>query len=185
MQNLTAKLQKIKFVISDVDGVLTDGSLYYGPDNNLELFKTFNVKDGLGTRLLLENGIQVALLSGRDSAPLRQRIKDLAIPFAQLGKLDKETACFKLMQEAGVSAEETAFIGDDSVDLPAFAVCGLAVAVGDALPYVKENADFVLQTFGGKGAFREFADMLLLAQGKADSYQTAQGFLEKAKKMAQ
>lgn len=184
---LKEKLQKIKLLITDVDGVLTDGSIHYADctDGEVELFKTFNVKDGLGAKLLMENGVQLAVLSGRNSAPLRARIRDLKIPLAQLGKLEKESACFSLMEQAGVTAEQTAFLGDDSVDLPAFAVCGLSVAVADALPYVRSQADLVLETKGGKGAFRELVDLILLAQGKADSYQTAQGFLKKVKQMAQ
>lgn len=185
MHELTPHLKKIKLVITDVDGVLTDGTLHYGANGEVELFKSFNVKDGLGIKLLQENGIEVAILSGRDSAPLRQRIKDLRIQHFQLGKLAKNTACLEIMQNVGVTPEETAFIGDDSVDLPAFATCGLSVAVADALSYVKSQADLCLCTAGGKGALREFADMLLLAQGKAESYQTAQGFLENVRKMCQ
>lgn len=185
MLALNERLKKIKLIITDVDGVLTDGSLHYGCEGEVEIFKTFNARDGLGIRLLMENGVEVAVLSGRNSAPLRRRIQDMRIKHFQLGKLDKETSCLQLMEAVGVTAEETAFIGDDSVDLPAFATCGLAIAVADAMPYVKQQADYCLQTCGGKGALREFVDMVLAAQGKADSYQTAKGFLEKAKKMSQ
>lgn len=180
---LNDKLQKIKLVITDVDGVLTDGLLHY--DANGETIKSFHVRDGLGIRMLMENGIQVAILSGRDSPILRKRIADLGISLFFLGKLEKESACLELMRQAGVSAEETAFIGDDSVDLPAFAVCGLSFAVADAMNYVKDCADHVLSLSGGKGAFREMSDMLLNAQDKADVYATAQGFLKTVKNMAQ
>ncbi len=177
------KLQKIKLVISDVDGVLTDGLLHY--DANGEALKSFHVRDGLGIRMLMENGIQVAVLSGRDSAILRKRLNDLGITLFLLGKLEKESACFELMRQAGVSAEQTAYIGDDSVDLPAFAVCGLAFAVGDAMSYVQDCADHVLELHGGKGAFREMSDLILRAQGKTDVYTTAQGFLKTVENMAQ
>ena len=183
MQHIENKLKNIKLVITDVDGVLTDGSLIYSSEG--EILKIFNVKDGLGIRLLMENGVHVAVLSGRDSAVLRKRISDLGIQHFQLGKLEKETACYQLMQAVGVRPEETAYIGDDSVDLPAFAVCGLSVAVADGLSYVKNQADLVLETCGGRGAFRELADKILMAQGKAENYQTAQGFLKQAQKMAQ
>ncbi|QLB13132.1 3-deoxy-D-manno-octulosonate 8-phosphate phosphatase (KDO 8-P phosphatase) [Bisgaardia hudsonensis] len=181
--SLNEKLKKIKLVITDVDGVLTDGSLHY--DSNGEVVKTFNVRDGLGIRMLVENGIQVAVLSGRDSPILRKRIQDLGIKLFFLGKLEKERACFELMKQANVSAEETAYIGDDSVDLPAFAICELAFAVADAMPYIKSCADHILQLQGGKGAVREVSDMILKAQGKSDVYTTAQGFLKMARKMAQ
>ncbi|MFZ7240936.1 KdsC family phosphatase [Avibacterium avium] len=177
------QLQNIKLVITDVDGVLTDGLLHY--DANGEAFKSFHVRDGLGIRMLMENGVQVAVLSGRDSPILRKRIADLGIKLFFLGKLEKESACFELMKQAGVSPEETAFIGDDSVDLPAFAVCGLSFAVGDAMDYVQDCAEYVLQRHGGKGAFREMSDMIMRAQGKSDAFATAQGFLKTVENMAQ
>ncbi|HII3799480.1 TPA: KdsC family phosphatase [Pasteurella multocida] len=180
---LTEKLKKIKFVITDIDGVLTDGSLHY--DAHGEAFKTFHVRDGLGIRMLMESGIQVAVLSGRDSPILRKRIADLGIQHFFLGKLEKESACLELIQQANVCAQETAYIGDDSVDLPAFAVCGVAFAVQDAPTYVKMHADHVLSLKGGQGAFREMSDMILAAQNKSDIYTSAQGFLKAAKKMTQ
>ncbi|WP_109103793.1 KdsC family phosphatase [Aggregatibacter segnis] len=180
---LQEKLKQVKFVITDVDGVLTDGLLHY--DANGEALKSFHVRDGLGIRMLMEAGIQVAVLSGRDSAILRKRIADLGIKLAFLGKLEKESACFELCRQSGVEPEQTAYIGDDSVDLPAFAVCGLSFAVADAPEYVKNCADYTLGLDGGKGAFREMSDMILNAQGKAEIYNSAQGFLKTAKKMAQ
>ncbi|WP_439241294.1 KdsC family phosphatase [Lonepinella sp. BR2474] len=177
------KLQKIKFVITDIDGVLTDGLLHY--DANGEAIKSFHVRDGLGIRMLMEQGIQVAVLSGRSSPILQKRMADLGIRLSILGKLEKETACFELMRQANVTPEQTAYIGDDSVDLPAFAVCGLAFAVADAADYVKDQADYVLTLGGGKGAFREMSDMILAAQNKAEVYNSAVGFLKSVKNMAQ
>ncbi|WP_233141728.1 KdsC family phosphatase [Aggregatibacter actinomycetemcomitans] len=180
---LQEKLKRVKFVITDVDGVLTDGLLHY--DANGEAIKSFHVRDGLGIRMLMEAGVQIAVLSGRDSAILRKRIADLGIKRFFLGKLEKESACLELCRQAGVVPEQTAYIGDDSVDLPAFAVCGISFAVADAPEYVKDCADYVLGLGGGKGAFREMSDMILNAQGKSDIYSSAQGFLKTAKKMAQ
>ncbi|WP_386694594.1 KdsC family phosphatase [Lonepinella sp. MS14435] len=177
------KLQKIKLVITDIDGVLTDGLLHY--DANGEAIKSFHVRDGLGIRMLIEQGIQVAVLSGRSSPILQKRMADLGITLSILGKLEKETACFELMRQANVSPEQTAYIGDDSVDLPAFEVCGLSFAVADSADYVKENADYVLTLGGGKGAFREMSDLILKAQGKTDIYATAKGFLKSVQNMAQ
>ncbi|QEH17964.1 KdsC family phosphatase [Histophilus somni] len=183
MMLLNEKLQKIKLVITDIDGVLTDGLLHY--DANGEVMKSFHVRDGLGICMLIKNGIQVAVLSGRDSPILRKRIADLGINLFFLGKLEKESACFELIKKAGVTPEETAYIGDDSVDLPAFSVCGLSFAVNDAMDYVKDYADHILSLSGGKGAFREMSDMILKAQGKANVYSTAQGILKAVNKMVQ
>ncbi|MCK3654783.1 3-deoxy-D-manno-octulosonate 8-phosphate phosphatase [Pasteurellaceae bacterium Macca] len=176
-------LSKIKLVITDVDGVLTDGSLYYS--ENGEALKYFNVKDGLGIKMLLACGIQVAVLSGGDTPILRRRIQDLGIPLFQLGKMSKRQACLDLMAAANVTPEETAFLGDDTLDLPAFEICGLAVAVGDAFDYIKCQADLVLKQEGGKGAFRELSDMILKAQGKEGVYATADGFMQVVNQMVQ
>lgn len=181
---LIARLQKIKLIISDVDGVLTDGTLYYGIDGEAEVIKGFHARDGLGIKLLHSAGINFAVVSGRDSQPLRARLNDLQVTSFQLGKLDKESACLKIMADFGVTPEETVFVGDDSIDLPAFAVCGMAVAVADAMPYVREQADLVLSTNGGKGALRELVDLILQCQNK-DIHKTPQGFLSKAHTMKQ
>lgn len=177
------RLAKIKLVITDVDGVLTDNSLYYTADG--EEIKYFHVKDGLGIKMLMACGIQVAVLSGGDTPILRRRIQHLGIPLFQLGKMAKRDACFELMAQAGVSPEETAFLGDDTLDLPAFEVCGLAVAVGDAYDYIQAKADLVLSRSGGQGAFRELSDMILKAQGKEDVYASADGFMKVVAQMAQ
>ncbi len=180
---INEKLKKIKLVITDVDGVLTDGLLHY--DANGEAIKSFHVRDGLGVKMLMDAGIQVAVLSGRDSAILRKRISDLGIKLFFLGKLEKESACLDLMKQTGVTAEQTAYIGDDSVDLPAFATCGLSFAVADSAPYVQNAVDYILSLGGGKGAFREMSDMILHAQGKDEVYTSAKDFLKSVKNMGQ
>lgn len=177
------RLAKIKLVITDVDGVLTDNSLYYS--ENGEALKFFHVKDGLGIKMLLACGIQVAVLSGNNTPILRRRIQDLGIPLFQLGKMAKRDACLELMAEAGVTAEETLFLGDDTLDLPAFEVCGFSAVVGDAYDYMQVKADLVLSRAGGHGAFRELSDMILKAQGKEAVYSTADGFMQVVHKMAQ
>lgn len=176
-------LSKIKLVITDVDGVLTDGSLYYNAQG--EVLKNFNVYDGLGIKMLMTCGIHVAVLSGGDTPVLRKRIQDLGITHYALGKVEKRTACLALMEQVGVSKEETLFIGDDSLDLPAFEVCGVKVAVPNGMPYVKAQADIVLTTSGGRGAVRELSDMILKAQGKAEVFETADGFVNVAHKLHQ
>ena len=176
-------LEEVRLVITDVDGVLTDGGIYY--DASGECFKRFHVRDGLGIRLLEESGIRVAVQSGRDSAALRKRVSDLGLTLYKFGIKDKESACLSLMEQAGVSAKQTAYVGDDSIDLPAFAACGLSFAVADAPEYVKRQATGVLAQPGGHGAFRELADAILEAQGMADVYCSAKGFQHVAKGVAQ
>lgn len=167
-------LALVKLLITDVDGVLTDGGLYY--DATGECLKRFHVRDGLGIRLLESKGIKVAVLSGRDSPTLRKRVKDLDIGLYAFGVKDKEEACKDLMRLAGATAEETVCIGDDSIDLPAFYACGISYAVADAPDYVKKSATGVLSLRGGQGALRELADYILDAKGFSDTYQTCAGF---------
>lgn len=152
------RLKHVKLVVTDVDGVLTDGGLYYGPDG--ECLKRFNARDGLGVKLLQNTGIQVAILSGRDCPALRKRIEDLGITEAVLGQLDKGAALAGIMERCGVTADKVAFIGDDASDIDAFELCGVSVTVWDAPEYVKERADFVLDNCGGRGAFRELVDII-------------------------
>ncbi|WP_366938372.1 HAD-IIIA family hydrolase [uncultured Desulfovibrio sp.] len=154
------KLKDIRLIITDVDGVLTDGGLYYGADG--ESLKRFHARDGLGVRLLHDAGIQVAVLSGRDGPALRRRLKDLGITEAVLGQADKRAALSGIMERCSVRPEETAFIGDDVPDMEIFCRCGVSATVKDAPDYVKARADIVLKMPGGQGAFRELVDMLLL-----------------------
>ncbi|MDN5619380.1 MAG: 3-deoxy-manno-octulosonate cytidylyltransferase [Psychrobacter sp.] len=156
-------LSNTELVITDIDGVLTDGGIYY--DEHGECIKRFHVRDGLGIKLLQQAGIQVAVLSGKDSKPLRKRISDLGIDIFMLGIKDKEVACKEIIQRAGTTKVNTVYIGDDTIDLPAFISCGVAVAVADAPEYVKAKCDLVLETKGGFGALREIADKILIEQG--------------------
>ncbi len=155
---LNPALRHIRLVITDVDGVLTDGGLYYGPDG--ECLKRFHARDGLGVRLLQQAGIQVSVLSGRDCPALRRRLADLGIAEAVLGQADKRTALSGIIERCGVVAEEVAFIGDDIPDMEVFGLCGVSVTVADAPEYVKARADLVLKCGGGQGAFREMVDIL-------------------------
>ena len=159
---LACKLRNIKLVVTDVDGVLTDGGLYYGPDG--ECLKRFHARDGLGIRILQQAGVQVAVLSGRDCPALRKRLADLGITEAVLGQLDKRTAVSGIMERCGVTADEVAFIGDDIPDMEVFDLCGVSVTVGDAPDYVKAKADLVLECRGGQGAFRDVVDLIMQLQ---------------------
>ena len=156
------KLKRVRLVITDVDGVLTDGGLYYGPDG--ECLKRFHARDGLGVKLLQQAGIQVAVLSGRDCPALRRRLADLGITEAVLEQVDKRAVLSGIIERCGVSAEEVAFTGDDIPDMEVFALCGVSVTVGDAPDYVKAKADLVLECQGGQGAFRELLDVILPRQ---------------------
>ncbi|MGF1613999.1 MAG: 3-deoxy-manno-octulosonate cytidylyltransferase [Gammaproteobacteria bacterium] len=159
-------LSDVRLVITDVDGVLTDGRLAYSEVG--EVTKYFHARDGLGMRLLEMCGIRVGVVSGRDSAALRRRLADLKVRWQALGVKNKGSACQDMMAEVGVLPKETAFVGDDTMDLPAFEACGMAVTVADAPAYIRAVADVVLATPGGAGAFREFADRLLLAHGRGN-----------------
>lgn len=161
-QTLEERLRRVRLVITDVDGVLTDGGLYYGPDG--EYLKRFHAQDGLGMVLLQKAGIRVAVLSGRDCPALRRRLADLGITLFCLGKAEKRAACEKLLRESNVSPEESLFLGDDLPDLDGFACCGLGIAVANAQDRVREAAHLVLNAHGGQGAFRELADKLLHAR---------------------
>ncbi|MGO2018232.1 3-deoxy-manno-octulosonate cytidylyltransferase [Psychrobacter sp.] len=169
-------LSNIELVITDIDGVLTDGGIYY--DEHGECMKRFHVRDGLGIKLLQQAGIQVAVLSGKDSKPLRKRISDLGIDIFMLGIKNKEAACQEIIQRANTIKANTVYIGDDTIDLPAFISCGVAVAVADAPDYVKVNCDLVTDTKGGFGALRELADKILIEQGKSNLIEDPATFLK-------
>jgi 3-deoxy-D-manno-octulosonate 8-phosphate phosphatase (KDO 8-P phosphatase) len=176
-------LAGVKLVITDVDGVLTDGGIYYDADG--ECHKRFHVRDGLGIKMLQECGVRVAVVSGRDSATLRKRVADLDVSLTRFGVKDKAHTYLDVMEEAGVSAVETACIGDDSIDLPGFSVCGTSFAVADAPSYVKRLATHTLEKKGGEGAFREVSDRILGACGHEKVFASHQGFAQVMHRMAQ
>lgn len=176
-------LADVRLVITDVDGILTDGGIYYNETG--ECLKRFHVRDGLGIKLLQESGVQVAALSGRDSPTLRKRLADLGIILFKLAVKDKFTECQELMAQAGCSKKQTLYIGDDSIDLPAFSACGLAYTVADAADYIKQKVDGVLSLEGGQGAFRELADAILIAHGKQEILASVEGYKRVMDKMVQ
>lgn len=176
-------LADIRLVITDVDGILTDGGIYYNETG--ECLKRFHVRDGLGIKLLQESGVQVAVLSGRDSPTLRKRLADLGVTLFKLGAKDKFAECQKLMEQAACTRQETLYIGDDSIDLPAFAACGLSYTVADVSDYIKRQVDGVLSLAGGQGAFRELADAILIAQGKQAVLDSVDGYAKVMDRMVQ
>ena len=166
MNLIRDKASQIEMIIFDVDGVLTDGSLFY--DNQGQEYKAFNSRDGHGMRMLQDAGVRVAILTGRKSELVSHRARNLGIP-AELvfqGHRDKRPAFQELLQVAGVTAEQVAYIGDDVVDLPVMVQCGLSIAVADAHPFVKQHASWVSHQPGGRGAVREVCELLLDARGQ-------------------
>ena len=154
----------VKLVILDVDGVLTPGRLHTGSGGEDRL--EFNVKDGHGIRLLLHYGVQVAVLSGRESAAVSRRMAELGVEHVYQGMREKGAGFESLLRDCAVTAEETAYMGDDLPDIAAMRRAGLACAVSDAHPEVIRRADWVAEFAGGRGAVRELCDFLLKAQGR-------------------
>ncbi len=157
------KLKRIRLLLLDVDGVLTDGSITYS-DTGSET-KVFNVKDGLGLKLLMEAGIQVCLVTGRRSEALQHRCRDLGIRYLFDGVGRKDQLLEKILELTGADADSTAFVGDDLPDLCLMRRVGLAIAVADAHDLVRKNADWITSAAGGRGAVREVCDALMEARG--------------------
>ena len=154
----------MKAAIFDVDGVLTDGSLFIGESG--ELFKAFNTLDGHGLKLLAQAGILPLVITGRDSPAVRRRVADLGLVHAAYGAHDKLRAAQELLASLGLAWGEVAVIGDDWPDLPLFARAGFACAPANAHVEVRAVADHVTTARGGAGAAREFCDLLLVAAGR-------------------
>jgi 3-deoxy-D-manno-octulosonate 8-phosphate phosphatase (KDO 8-P phosphatase) len=155
------RLARVRLLVLDVDGVLTDGGLWYGPEG--ELTKRFDVRDGLGIRLLQRAGIEVALLSGGRGGATEVRARHLGIRHCLVGATDKPVALAGLQAELGLAAEDTAFVGDDFNDLAVRHQVALLVATADAARPLRRQADLVLLRAGGRGAVRELAERLLQA----------------------
>ena len=155
-------LKKIRALILDVDGVLTDGGMYYGPGG--EGLKRFNVKDGLGLRLVLEAGIAVALISGENSEILRRRAEKLKIADIFVGVEDKLQTMESFLASKKIGADEAAYVGDDVNDLSAMKAAALPIAVADAVPEVRKAAKWITSRKGGEAAVREVCDALLAAR---------------------
>lgn len=164
------KARQIKLIIFDIDGVLTDGSLFY--DNAGNEYKAFNSQDGHGIRMLQEFGdIEIALITGRKSELVLHRAQNLKISPSLIyqGYRDKRPAFHDLLNKTDIAEENIAYVGDDVIDLPIMTKVGLSIAVNNAHYYVKEQADWVTTHNGGKGAVRETCEMLLHAQGKLEN----------------
>jgi 3-deoxy-D-manno-octulosonate 8-phosphate phosphatase (KDO 8-P phosphatase) len=173
------RARRIKVLIFDVDGVLTDGQLFFlpanggrpGPDGSqhgLEV-KGFTAHDGLGITLARLGGLRVGIITKRESATVAIRARDLKLEFVYQGQAHKLAAAQEIAQKAGVTMDELAYVGDDVVDLPVMRACGLAIATANARPNAKSAAHWVTPNPGGHGAGRDAIDFILAAQGKLDA----------------
>ena len=157
------QLRRMKLLVLDVDGVLTDGGLWY--DSNGQLIKRFDVRDGLGIRLLQQAGLQIALLSGGQGGATEVRARQLGIQHCLVGIKDKVHALNTLQMDLAISPAETVFVGDDLNDLAVRPVVALLLAPADACASVRRGANLVLSRRGGHGAVRELAERILQARG--------------------
>lgn len=158
------KVARIELLILDVDGVMTDGRIII-TDHGEEI-KCFNVKDGLGLRLLLRAGIDVVIISGRKSKVVEHRAKDLGIKEIYQGVKDKASLCAKLIQQKKLKRDQVCCMADDLPDLPMFKQAGISIAVADAVVEVRDTASFVTKNRGGNGAVREVSELILKAKQK-------------------
>lgn len=157
------QIKKIKLVAFDVDGVLTDGRLILGDKG--EEFKAFYTRDGQGLVMLLNAGFELAIITGRSSPIVAQRMAELGITHVYQGCKDKLAVFEKILQETGLTADQAAYTGDDLPDLPVIKKAGLGMTVADADGYVKQYARLVTSNKGGQGAVREICDLILQQQG--------------------
>lgn len=167
------RAKRVKLFVCDVDGVFSDGRIYLGNDG--EELKAFHTKDGFGLKAIMAQGIEVAIITGRQSNIVENRMSALGIQHIFQGKDDKLTVYNSLLQQLNLSPEETAYIGDDVVDLPVIELAGLGIAVNDAHPIVIQKADLITTVKGGFGAVREICDLFLqchdqlsITQGKSE-----------------
>lgn len=168
MNDAMEKAKNIRLLVLDVDGVLTDGRLYFSEEVN-EL-KTFDTQDGHGIKMLQHAGIACAIITGRNTQLVARRAKNLGITHLLQGREDKLVALRELLADLSIPIDAVAYVGDDWPDLPAVLAAGLGVAVNNAHEEVRQRADYITKLSGGRGAVREVCDLLLRAQ---DRYQLA------------
>jgi len=163
---LQRRAARVRLLGLDIDGVLTDGRLYFGARG--EALKAFDVRDGFGLQLLRAAGVELAIITGRRSAIVAARARDLGVNHVLQGQRDKHAALQRLLQATGLGADECAFMGDDWPDLAVLAAVGLAATVADAAPEVRRVAHWVAPSSGGRGAVRDLCTLILRAQGRFD-----------------
>jgi 3-deoxy-D-manno-octulosonate 8-phosphate phosphatase (KDO 8-P phosphatase) len=163
MQDIQARAKRVKLVIFDVDGVLTDGALFLGDDG--QEYKAFNSKDGHGMVMLQQHGVKIGIITGRTSEVVRKRMASLGIEHVYQGKREKLPAYQELRDTLKLQDEEIAYVGDDVVDLPVMSRVGLAIAVQDAHSFTQKHAHWITPSGGGRGAAREVCELIMDAQG--------------------
>ena len=166
-KNKTAKGKRVMLMGFDVDGVLTDGTLYYSARG--DEMKGFLTRDGHGIKMLIEAGVQVAIITGRESEIVAQRARNLGITHVLQGVNDKRTAMQELLNQLGLSFEQAGYMGDDIVDLPLLRACAFSATVADAHHLLASRVDHVSALPGGRGAVREVCELLLAARGSLES----------------
>jgi 3-deoxy-D-manno-octulosonate 8-phosphate phosphatase (KDO 8-P phosphatase) len=164
LEEALERARSVRLAIFDVDGVMTDGTLYIGPSG--EALKAFNILDGHGVKMLQAGGVATAILSGRSSEAVAHRARELGIAHVLQGIPDKVAAFERLAAQERMAPSECAFVGDDLPDVEVMKRCGLAVAVANAVDAVKACAHYVTRASGGRGAVREFCELVLRAQGQ-------------------
>lgn len=162
MPTIVEKAKKIKLAIFDVDGILTEGHLFY-TDEKIQI-KSFHVHDGLGLQLLRRSGIAVAVITSHESTLITKRMQDLNIQHVYQGKKNKIPAYNELLETLQLTPEEVCYVGDDLPDLALIRRSGLGVTVPNAVPFVKQYADWITTAYGGKGAVREICEFIMQAQ---------------------
>jgi 3-deoxy-D-manno-octulosonate 8-phosphate phosphatase (KDO 8-P phosphatase) len=167
MEEVFTKAANIKLVIFDVDGVLTDGSLFYGDDG--QEYKAFNSRDGHGMKMLQETGVQIGIITGRTSEVVLHRMKNLQVQHIYQGRLEKLPAFEELIGKLGIAPEHVAYVGDDVVDLPIMIRVGLAITVPGAHDLAKQHAHWITAKSAGAGAARDVCEMIMKAQGTYDA----------------
>lgn len=169
-EEILARARKIKVVLTDVDGIWTDGKLHFflTPEGRVEEIKSFNAQDGIAVMMLRSGGIKSGIITGRRHETTLNRARNLGMNYFYQGFLTKLGPLQDVLKRENITAEEVAFIGDDLTDLPLLEKVGLAVTVPNAVAVVKEAAHFITSRNGGDGAYREMVDLIITAQGKME-----------------
>lgn len=167
MDDVMKKAAQVRLLALDVDGVLTDGRLYFAEDG--QEFKTFDTQDGHGMKMLMNAGVTCAIITGRNTQLVARRARNLGVEHLMQGREDKLVALRELAAQLGLALEHIAYVGDDWPDLPAIRAAGLGVAVANAHAELRSHADYVTRLEGGRGAVREVCDLILRAQDRYDA----------------
>ncbi len=167
MKDILQKAAQIRLVVFDVDGVLTDGSLFIGDDG--QEYKAFHSRDGLGMKLLKRSGVEIGIITARTSNVVRHRMESLGIKHVYQGRMEKFPALEEIIADLDLQLDQVAYVGDDLIDLPVMRQVGLAIAVQDAHPLARQHAHWQTPHNGGRGAARDVCELIMQAQGTLDA----------------